>query len=344
MLDTFDIFSPSITIRCEGAVTDAAIRTESAENTLTVYLSAREDKPCFVDFCWKAPVDADLLALSDAWERSYGELGFLPVRSNDRAMPWYFMLTDKENSFCFGVKTQPAAFVSFRVTETGVTAVADCRNGGQGVALQGRELHLCTFIYKRYCNGDPFAALCDFCRELCPAPILPTFPVYGGNDWYNAYGHNSFNSVISAAEIHRQCTSGIANAPFMVIDDGWELGHTCGPWLPNEKFGDMRKTCNEIKARGLRPGIWIRPLQTEDPTVTEDMLIYRNGKREFLDPTHPATQALLKADIARIRDWGYELIKYDYSTYDLLGNWGKDLADTSTKIEKWHFFNKNFIW
>ena len=339
MLEDFRLFSPRISVKCACVPQDAQIRTQAAQNTLSVYLTAKDSKPCFVDFQWDANIDPTLLLLGDAWERSYGDLGFVTVKENDRAIPWYFMLTDKENCVCFGVKTQPHAFISFRVTETGVAALADCRNGAEGVALNGRELPLCTFVYRRYDNTDPFDALCDFCKLLCPDPILPAFPVYGGNDWYNAYGNNSFATVKAAAEIHSECAAGIPNLPFMVIDDGWEQGDTCGPWLPNEKFKDMRAMCDQIKSLGLRAGIWIRPLQTKDPGVREDMLINRCGQREYMDPSHPAVQALIKGDITRIRDWGFQLLKYDYSTYDLIGDWGKDLTDTSTNVENWHFYD-----
>ncbi len=340
MLDSFDLFSPRIIVRCEGTPCDAVCRTEAAGNALTVYLTAKACRPCFVELRWNAAVEKDFLVLGDAWERSYGDLQFLPVENNGRAMPWYFMLTDRNSSFCFGVKTQPSAFVSFRVTEEGVTALADCRNGGGGVLLNGRELPLCTFVFRKYENTDPLTALCDFCRELCPDPVLPAFPVYGGNDWYNAYGANSRETVLAAARIHRECAAGIDNAPFMVIDDGWEQGNTAGPWLPNEKFGDMRAVCSEIKALGLRAGIWIRPLKTDDPAVPDAYKINRGERREYLDPTYPAVREIIRADIARIKEWGFDLIKHDYSTYDLFGDWGKDLADAVPGSDGWHFYDR----
>lgn len=340
MLQYFDLFHPVISVRCETECNDAEVRTECRNNAMCVYLTAHRSKPCFVEFEWKTKIDPSLLALGDAWERSYGELGFTAAGNCDRALPWYFMLTDKENCFCFGVKTHPSAFISFRVSENGITALADCRNGGMGTALNGRELPLCTFIYKIYEKTDAFSALCDFCKALCPAPILPQAPIYGGNDWYNAYGHNSYETVCSAARINAECAKGIANAPFMVIDDGWEQGSTAGPWLPNHKFGDMRAICNEIKNRGLRPGIWIRPLNTNDPAVNDDLKILRNGKREYLDPTHPEVQALIREDVTRIKDWGYALLKHDYTTFDLFGDWGKDFADAVPKTEGWHFYDQ----
>ena len=340
MLDSFNLFSAEISVLCEETPCDAVCRSQTDGNSLSVFLSAEQGRPRFVSFRWDVPVAKDLLVLGDAWERSYGDLAFLRVSDQARAMPWYFMITDRKSSFCFGVKTQPSAFISFRITEEGITALADCRNGGGGVILNGRELPLCTFVFRRYDNADPFAALCDFCKTLSPAAIAPDFPVYGGNDWYNAYGANSYETVLSAARIHSECAVKTGYAPFMVIDDGWEQGDAAGPWLPNEKFGDMRALCDEIRSLGLRAGIWIRPLKTDDPAVPDKFKIYREGKREYLDPTYPAVQELIRTDIARIKSWGFDLIKHDYSTYDLFGDWGKDLSDRVPKTETWHFYDR----
>ena len=52
-------------------------------------------------------------------------------------------------------------------------------------------------------------------------------------------------------------------------------------------------------------------------------------------------QALLREDLQRIRGWGYELLKYDFTTYDLFGDWGKDLGETITNETGWHFFDRS---
>ena len=339
MFDDFQLNTFKSDVITETGRGDAVIRTEAGDGMLTVYLSAKDSHLCSAELAWDLVPGKGCLVLGDVWERSYGDLCFLPWEQNDRAMPWYFMATNGKRSFCLGVKTQPNAFVCFRTSKSGVTAVIDCRNGGAGVELNGRELEACTFITRIYDNSDPFAALCAFCRELCPAPILPHAPVYGGNDWYNAYGHNSFDSVTSAARIHSECASGIGNVPFMVVDDGWEQGDTAGPWLPNGKFKDMKKTADRIRSFGLRPGIWIRPLLTE-AELPEEILLTRGGEHKFMDPTHPETQRIIREDIARIRGWGYELLKYDYSTNDLFGLWGMEMGDKVTPDADWHFYDR----
>jgi alpha-galactosidase len=57
---------------------------------------------------------------------------------------------------------------------------------------------------------------------------------------------------------------------------------------------------------------------------------------DMLDPTHPEVLARLRADIQRIRKWGYELIKHDFSTWDIFGRWGFQMGARVTDAG-WNF-------
>ena len=92
----------------------------------------------------------------------------------------------------------------------------------------------------------------------------------------------------------------------------------------------MKKLADEIKEIGARPGIWVRLLHNRDSSITEEMRILRKGKRKYLDPTHPDVKDFIKADIERIKSWGYELIKHDFTTFDLFGGWGSELNPSVT--------------
>ena len=59
----------------------------------------------------------------------------------------------------------------------------------------------------------------------------------------------------------------------------------------------------------------------------------------FLDPSVPEVLDLVKTDIERIVGWGYELIKHDFTTYDIFGRWGFDMFDAVTN-ENWHFHDR----
>ncbi len=325
---------------CDGSVSDAEIETVFRENELDLYISAKNDRPKFIELYWNFYSDKNLFVLGDAWERSYGNLEFKNLSDNNRYMPWYFIATDKKESLCFGVKTGCNSFVSFEYNEKGITAVIDCRNGGNGVHLDGRKLCLATFVLEEYDNADIYKCLRDYCKKLCDNPILPSYRVYGGNNWYYAYGKSNYKQIISDAKLQVELSKDIDNKPFMVIDDCWQPKKCCGPWVPNRKFKDMKKLADEIKELGARPGIWVRLLRNKDRTLKKNVRILRKGKRQYLDPTHPTVQAYIRADVERVRDWGYELIKHDFSTADLFGDYGGNLTNGCTNIGNWHFYDK----
>ncbi len=336
----FDIKNFTVKIICEGENTDTVIETEVKEKEMELFITATADKPEFVKLHWQADGGEDLLVLGDAWERSYGDLRFLPVSENDRWMPWYFIATDKKKCFCFGVKTGCNSFVSFRYDKSGITATVDVRNGGCGVHLGGRRLCLATFIAEEYENGDVIGNLSDYCGKLCENPILPKERIYGGNNWYYAYGKSSYEQIISDTRLLAELSEGIENRPFEVIDDCWQKKKCAGPWLANRKFRDMKKLADEIKETGARPGIWVRLLRNKDRAIRRKWRIPRKGRRSYLDPTHPEAQKYIKADIERIKGWGYELLKHDFSTADLFGDFGGNLTDGITNIGDWHFYDK----
>ena len=336
----FDINSFKCEIKTVGSAMDTRVETQVNGNELELYITATEDKPRFVELHWDADTSDDILILGDAWERSYGNLEFKKISENDRYMPWYFIATNKRTSFCFGVKTQPNSFVSFRYDKNGITALADCRNGGNGVHLEGRKLLLATFVYSEYNNGNTYENLRDYCKKLCDNPILPSYRVYGGNNWYYAYGKSNYKQIVSDAKLQVKLAEGIDNKPFEVIDDCWQPKKCCGPWVPNRKFKDMKKLADEIKRIGARPGIWVRLLHNKDKAITKDMRILRGGKCRYLDPTHPRVQEYIRNDVERIRSWGYELMKHDFSTADLFGDYGGNLDATITNYEGWHFYDK----
>lgn len=326
-------------LKCENENIDAFLETKINDNQLDLYLTADATKPQFVEIFWEFQSKDNIIVLGDAWERSYGDLEFKSIKENERYMPWYFLATDKKDSFCFGVKTQPGAFISFKYNCLGITALIDCRNGGCGVNLRGRKIHLATFLYKEYKDTDPFLCLCDYCKALCDNPILPSFKVYGGNDWYYAYGQNNYEEIVADARLQAEFAKGIDNPPFMVIDDGWQKEGNVGPWIPNERYKDMKALCRDIKSTGAKAGIWIRFLHNKDKSICDDMRILRKGERIYLDPTHPKVQQLIKNDIEKIKEWGFDLIKHDFTTVDLFGDYGKDLNKTVTNIENWHFYD-----
>jgi alpha-galactosidase len=319
------------------SVTIAPIRDSPARRR--VELSSPSTAVRRLRLRWNGPLDDVHLIMGDAWERGYGDLewrGFVP----DRVMPWYVAASDGRVTHAYGVRTGAAAFCFWQLDPLGVTLLADVRSGGAGVELGARTLAVCDFVSRQGQTGESaFAAVHAFCRQLCDAPRLPAQPVYGSNDWYWAYGRNSAATILADAQHIVDLSPSDANRPFVVIDDGWqpERGEAktgVGLWdRGNEKFPDMPGLAGEIRRVGARPGIWIRPLLAPSDAPNAWRL---PRDRAILDPTVPEVRQKIATDIARVRQWGYDLIKHDYSTFDLFGRWGSTMGEALTR-DGWTF-------
>jgi alpha-galactosidase len=173
---------------------------------------------------------------------------------------------------------------------------------------------------------------------------LPDAPVYGSNNWYYAYGNSSAEEILEDTVLLAELTEGIENRPFMVIDDCWqELALTKGaagrPYeRGNVRFPDMELLASKIKAANIRPGIWIRPLETNEMFLSKELRALRH--RNALDPSVPEVLELIGEDIRRVTSWGYELVKYDFATFDFYGDFypeGKEVL----KQKGWTLHNRS---
>ena len=317
---------------------DASLRYEVLADKVNVYLSAPTSHPKIVKLRWKTKITGDVRVLGDAWERSYGELGFIGL-TTEKAHPWYFVMKHEGGTDCVGVSVRPASIVSWIVDCDGVTAFCDVRSGSIGVELGSRELLVASVLSESYPSDtdNSFEAACDFCGKMSPNPILPTEPVYGGNNWYYAYGNSSYDEIVSDASLQAKLTAGVENKPFMVIDDGWQPNSCAGPWVANEKYGDMKKVADAFKDMGVRPGIWVRFLRDDTDAIPKE---WRFEHSRYLDPSLPEVIAHIKETVRRIVfDWGYQLIKHDFSSYDIFGLWGNRTNKYLTRGE-WKFHDR----
>jgi alpha-galactosidase len=265
--------------------------------------------------------------LGDQWERSADPVGLDWMgKIPHRRMPWYFHLFDGTALHSFGVKTGGAVFAWFECDTSGITLWLDARSGGQAVELL-EPLLACEVVCREGRDTEiPFRAAEDFCRMMCEKPNLPKEPIFGVNNWYWAYGRISHESVATETDQLMQMTEGTKHRPYIILDDGWQLNRTYGknayiggPWLPNDRFGDMRRTADMIRSKGAKAGIWFRPLLTLDDACAEAKLSDFSAGGVILDPTHPYTLEQVEADARTIRSWGYDLIKHDFTTMDILG-------------------------
>ncbi|MCL2361528.1 MAG: alpha-galactosidase [Defluviitaleaceae bacterium] len=300
---------------------------------------------------WRVDMPLKTSIMGDHWERGYGDLefrGFAP----ERKLPWYFLAVSGKNTWGVGVKTGCGAFCSWKLTRDRLTLILDVQNGGMGVLLKGRTL-IAAHVVSAESDEDEstFAFGKRFCSLLCDKPVMPEAPVYGGNNWYYAYGNSSHDKILQDSDFIASLSAGNANRPYMFIDDGWEVchngDHTGGPWhIGNSDFPDMPGLAAKMKDIGVKPGVWIRPLLNA-VSVPKSWWLPGNRYVErslgfqypwMLDPSIPDVLEFIREDFKRLVSWGYN-IKHDYTTYDILGRWGFDMGEELTN-PGWHFADR----
>ena len=315
------------------AANESEVTVKQTDEGNGIVLLNAEYPVFFIELTWSYQTPKDARTLGDTWERTYGDMQWLPL-DPDRMNPWYVLAYKDGRTTGFGMCVGPNAIGAWKISPDSVTLILDVRNGGDGAQVQGRTIELCQFVSETYEGMSPYRACQAFCALMSPHPLLPDKPLYGGNNWYYAYGKSSREQILSDAKLQKELSEGLENRPFMVIDDGWEINHACGPWESNEKFGDMKSLADEIKAMGVRPGIWTRVLYTTDPMPE---CAHIHGK--FLDPSDPKVLSYVRDLIDKICGWGFELIKHDYTAIDFF-NGALDHMDRFPASDGWHFHDR----
>jgi alpha-galactosidase len=318
---------------------DVRLSCDEGEGGLRLALGAPSSALLRVHLRWSFIVPVMTRLLGDAWERSYGELGWRGIVA-EQPMPWYFLAFDGNVAHGYGVKTGASAFAFWQCDREGVSLWLDVRNGGRGVVLGQRSVEVATVVARAGVAGeDPFEAAQAFCRLMSPAPRLPKTPVYGSNDWYYAYGKSSAEDILRDADLMAELAPASGARPFAVMDEGWEH---------NPKFPSLPGVAAQIRMRGVRPGIWVRPLRARGETNRSLLLpAERFGSRAergpenlAYDPTIPEAREKALNTIRDAVGWTFEMVKHDFSTFDLLGQWGFEMGPSPT-LPGWSFHDRS---
>jgi alpha-galactosidase len=305
------------------------IQSRREQDALVLTLLAPARPLCLVHVRWRNDVARKLLVLGDAWERSYGDLGWRNVIP-ERVLPWYFATYDDSACHGYGVKTDAGALCFWQVDQHGVSLWLNVANGGNGVELGDRQLTMATVVSHRGADGvNAMESVRALCRAMCGRTSRPSTPIYGANDYCYAYGKSTAETILRDTEYIVGLSPSGGVRPFSVIDGGWRDGTAAWP--------DMGRLAGDIKQRGARPGIWIRPLRA--PADADPGLLLKTarfgGRKDraselAYDPTIPEAREKIRAKYRQVADWGYEMMKHDYSTYDLLGQWGFEMGPQPT--------------
>lgn len=288
---------------------------------------------------WSHPLPANSLkVMGDAWERSYGDLAWRQVIP-ERVLPWYCLSYDGRRTHGYGVQAGAGAFAFWQLDEDGISLWLDVRNGGRGVLAGNRRLRMANVITREgIADETPLDATRALCRQMCPRPRLLAGTIYGTNDWYYAYGNSSAEDILRDADLVAELSPSGGFRPYTVADEGW---------ANRSRFPDLPGLATEIRKRGVQPGIWIRPLAAAIGSkpglllpdkrfaTTEDA--YSN---RAYDPTVPEALELVLRKIREARSWGFALVKHDFSTYDLMGQWGFAMG-ASPALPGWSFADRS---
>lgn len=335
--------------QASGIEVSTEVRQGKSGTEVAIFASAPNISLTQIRLRWHGVFPLDWRYLGDHWERSYGDLEFRGL-NGDRLMPWYFLATNGHQSHACGVKIGASAICYWQVDAAGVTLSLDVSNGGSGVRLGNRRLHAATVVSRAAYSGEsPIDAARSFCIAMCEHPILPTNPVFGSNNWYFAYGNNTSaeRSLRDAQLLAELVPPSIVNRPYCVIDMGWHAARDgAGPARQTSSaYPDMPGLAQKMIALGVRPGIWTRPTLTVEPKARPWRLPPAGGRPQgdliVLDPTILEALEYMADNVRIIQEWGYQLIKHDFSTFDLFGRWGFEMGPGVTD-EGWHFHDRSF--
>ncbi len=322
---------------------DIKVRLSDERDSTNVEVTSPRQPLHFIRLEWNLSI-AGGSVLADEWERTYGDDGFRSAEQG-RKMPWYCIHHREDQTVCFGVRTGCRSLCYWEGGGSALHLTMDTRSGGVGVLLGDRSLRAADIVVLKGMEGDSvFATGRRFCELMCETPRLPRQPVYGINDWYYAYGNNNPELILRQTALMTDLATAPDNRPFSVVDAGWAAYSPYHPgdggWnddfsRPNDKFKDMGKLAADIRKLGMRPGLWMRPLCASHADPASLLLPVIPGRDEphspVLDPTIEENLERIKHNISVYRQWGYEMVKHDYSTYDIFGKWGMQMgADMTT--------------
>ncbi len=316
---------------------ELVVTVNDEENILRVELEAPGIHLSEVTLHWKIEDSAPSLILNDHWERTYGDVSWhTPLVSE--VLPWYFMEFNDGTTSAYGVKTGAASFCYWEISDRMLALTMDTRCGGNGVNLGTRKLLAAEIVSTTGLLGEsPFDTGRRFMKLMSGTARMPAQPVYGINDWYFTYGRNSAALIQEHTALIAPMAEGISNRPFSVIDAGW---FRKSPALPddccwgdtmmksNDRFGNMEALAKEIKQMGMRPAIWTRPLcgsSGDRGSLILPVIAGRDERRPVLDPSIPENLERVRDCFTLYAQWGYELVKFDFTTFDIFGRWGFEM-------------------
>jgi alpha-galactosidase len=218
------------------------------------------------------------------------------------------------NPFLFTIPATGERPMTFAVDGLPEGLKVDGSTGQITGSLKQRGEYVVVFRAKN-AHGEcqrPFKIVCGDRLSLTPS--------MGWNDWYAYYDHVTDKLLREAADVMVKTGMADVGYQYVSIDDCWmntqnnddpkrvgAFRDAKGNILPNKHFPDMKALTDYIHSRGLKAGIYTSP----GPLTCAG---------------YAATWQHEAQDAKQFADWGFDLLKYDWCTYDQVSDGKKDLA------------------
>lgn len=303
----------------------------------------------------------------DAPRFALGGLFPIPLRGNSVAN-WNHLVSDLDSphrslvaGFLTFERTVPTLGIGYdpAVSKDGAftTYAAECVAVFHGKQLKPGQSFDSELLYVDPLPPDPLGALEDYATAVAAnlgvTPWPKRGPGYdvpnGWNSWSGGSGTGGYGQSIDAGLIRSNLAVFAREfepfgASWFQVDEGWQAAPR-GDWRWKEKtFPDGgTKMAREIADTGLRPGLWIAPLQASprSPVATahsnwlmpaEDGAVRSFAKdREALDGSNPEVLTFLRDTFGGLRREGWRWVKVDFAYLDLLGK--PQFDPTLTNVE-----------
>jgi hypothetical protein len=295
-------------------------------------------------------------ALTDEWERCYGTASVVKMQEGQltrSAWNMHFHDMEKEISCTVGYYAIPNTKVSITtmptVERTSLSVRCDSHAGMRGVLVRSGQNFTVNEFMVRVHKGTFFHSLESYAvavarrNRIQPPAATPT----GWVDWYFAKAQATEEDMLRNLDFIASELKDYG-LEYIQIDSGWQVGvettpppHNViagGPWRANSRFPrGMRWLADEIRKRGLKPGIWVRPFHSvegSDERRAHPEWFNKEGQMDF---SHPSVRKHV-ADIFTLlaKEWGYEYVKYDFPAFDLYGAWGPKLFEDASAHAELH--------
>lgn len=286
----------------------------------------------------------DLRALADAWERCYGDCGAVRLAPGTSIRSaWDIHLHDpgRGRTLTVGYLDIPRSKLHIDVERPGdapelaLALRMDLHAGREGMIVPPAGEVAPGSVMLAVADGPVHDWLERYAREIAAhnrLPAVASIPT-GWVDWYFSFAKTTEDDILKNLDfIARELKD--FGLEYVQIDSGWQLGvettpppHNSvagGPWTENAKFArGMKWFADQIRARGLKPGIWVRPFQCVDGAPERARHPEWFNARGQMDISHPDVRRLVRELFVKlVNEWGFEYVKYDFVAYDLFGEFG----------------------